>query len=71
MLASTLEQYYVLALRIWSMAGDRANDLVDAVEAHAAVLEAILEEDPERAAGAMRGHVINFEHAMHAVLVNA
>jgi DNA-binding GntR family transcriptional regulator len=71
LLVSTLEQYYVLALRMWSMAGDRAHDLVDAVEAHAAVLEAIIEEDGPRAADAMRGHVINFENAMHRVLLNS
>jgi DNA-binding GntR family transcriptional regulator len=70
LLAATLEQYYVLALRMWSMAGDRAHDLADAVEAHAALLEAILEEDGDRAAEAMRGHVINFERAMHTVLLN-
>jgi DNA-binding GntR family transcriptional regulator len=71
LLAQTLEQYYVLALRMWSMAGDRAEDLVDAVEAHAALLEAILDEDGHRAADAMRGHVVNFEQAMHRVLLNA
>jgi DNA-binding GntR family transcriptional regulator len=70
-LAATLEQYFVLALRMWSMAGERANDLVDAVEAHGSVLEAILDEDGDRAASAMRGHVINFENAMHRVLLNA
>jgi DNA-binding GntR family transcriptional regulator len=69
LLAATLEQYYVLALRIWSMAGDKANELADAVEAHAALLEAILDEDAARAASAMRGHVMNFEHAMHRVLL--
>jgi len=71
LLAATLEQYYVLALRIWSMAGDKANELADAVEAHAALLEAILDEDPDRAASAMRGHVMNFENAMHRVLMTA
>jgi DNA-binding GntR family transcriptional regulator len=69
LLAQTLEQYYVLARRIWSIAGERADDLVDAVEAHAALLEAILDEDGPRAAEAMRGHVINFEQAMHRVLL--
>jgi DNA-binding GntR family transcriptional regulator len=69
LLAATLEQYYALALRIWSLAGDRAGDLADAVEAHGALLEAILDEDGDRAAAAMRGHVMNFEQAMHRVLL--
>jgi DNA-binding GntR family transcriptional regulator len=71
LLAQTLEQYYVLALRMWSMAGDRADDLVDAVEAHAALLDAILDGDPDQAASVMRGHVINFEQAMHRVLLTS
>jgi DNA-binding GntR family transcriptional regulator len=70
LLEATLEQFYALALRMWAMAGDRAHDLADAVEAHAALLEAILDEDGDRAANAMRGHVINFEQAMHRVLMN-
>ncbi|HZR94965.1 MAG TPA: GntR family transcriptional regulator [Gaiellaceae bacterium] len=69
LLAQTLDQYYVLARRMWALAGDRADDLVDAVEAHAALLEAILDEDGHRAAATMRGHVINFEQAMHRVLL--
>jgi DNA-binding GntR family transcriptional regulator len=71
LLEATLEQYYVLALRIWSMAGDRAEDLVDAVEAQATLLEAILDGDPEQAASVMRGHVMNFEQAMHRVLLTS
>jgi DNA-binding GntR family transcriptional regulator len=70
LLEATLEQFYALALRMWSIAGERAHDLADAVEAHAALLEAILDEDGDRAANAMRGHVINFEQAMHRVLMN-
>ena len=69
LLAATLEQYYVLALRIWSMAGDRANDLAAAVAAHAPLLEAIHDGDAERAAELMRDHVENFEQAMHRVLL--
>jgi DNA-binding GntR family transcriptional regulator len=69
LLASTLEQYYVLALRIWSIALDRARDLEEAVEAHRALLEAINDGDGERAASTMRAHVQNFEQAMHRVLL--
>ena len=69
LLEATLEQYYVLALRIWSMALDRANELEEAVEAHRALLEAIQAREGERAADIMRAHVQDFEQAMHRVLL--
>jgi DNA-binding GntR family transcriptional regulator len=69
LLESTLEQYYVLALRIWSIALDRPHELEEAVEAHRALLEAIHDGDGERAAATMRAHVENFEQAMHRVLL--
>jgi DNA-binding GntR family transcriptional regulator len=69
LLEATLEQYYVLALRIWSMALDRADELEDAVQEHRALLEAIRDGDPERAAETMRSHVQNFEQAMRRVLL--
>src|SRR3954463_14810617 len=69
LLEATLEQYYVLALRIWSIAIDRAHELEEAVEAHRALLEAIQSGDGERAADTMRAHVQDFEQAMHRVLL--
>jgi DNA-binding GntR family transcriptional regulator len=69
LLEGTLEQYYVLALRIWVLALDRARELEEAVEAHRALLEAIHDGDGERAAAAMRAHVEDFEQAMHRVLL--
>jgi len=69
LLEATLEQYYVLALRIWVMALDRAHELKDAVQEHRALLEAIRDGDPGRAAETMRSHVQNFEQAMHRVLL--
>jgi DNA-binding GntR family transcriptional regulator len=68
-LEATLEQYYVLALRIWAMALDQAHELKDAVQEHRALLEAIRDGDPERAAETMRSHVQNFEQAMRRVLL--
>ena len=68
-LEATLEQYYVLALRIWMIALDRAQELEEAVEAHRTLLEAIQDGDGERAAETMRAHVENFEQAMHQVLL--
>ena len=69
LLEATLEQYYVLALRIWSMGIDRAHELEEAVDAHRSLLEAIHDGDGERAAATMRAHVENFEQAMHRVLL--
>ena len=48
-LEATLEQYYVLALRIWLIALDRARELGAAVEEHRALLEAISRGDGARA----------------------
>ena len=70
LLESTLEQYYVLALRIWSIGLDRAHELGEAVAAHRALLEAIHDGDGDRAAATMRAHVENFEQAMHRVLLS-
>jgi DNA-binding GntR family transcriptional regulator len=74
LLEATLSQYYVLALRIWSMAlgsvnESSAHELEEAVEAHRALLEAIRDGDGPRAAETMRAHVQNFEQAMHRVLL--
>jgi DNA-binding GntR family transcriptional regulator len=71
LLEATLEQYYVLALRIWMLALDRAHELRDAVLEHRALLEAIRAGDGPRAAATMRDHVENFERAMHRVLLAA
>ncbi len=69
LLEATLEQYYVLALRIWSIALDRAHELEEAVAEHRALLEAIQAGDGDRAADTMRAHVQDFEQAMHRVLL--
>ena len=70
LLQTTLEQYYTLALRIWSLALDRAHELEEAVAEHRALLEAIHDGDGDRAAATMRAHVENFEQAMHRVLLS-
>jgi DNA-binding GntR family transcriptional regulator len=69
LLEVTLAQYYVLALRIWSMALDRQQELEEAVDAHRVLLEAIRDGDGVRAADTMRAHVQNFEQAMRRVLL--
>jgi DNA-binding GntR family transcriptional regulator len=67
-LEATLEEYYVLALRIWYLALDRAQELERAVLSHRELLEAIHEGDANRAEETMRRHVLDFEEAMRRVL---
>jgi DNA-binding GntR family transcriptional regulator len=69
LMAATLGQYYVLGLRIWMIALDRAHGLEEAVQAHRELLQAIVDGDGKRAAAVMRAHVQNFEEAMREVLV--
>jgi DNA-binding GntR family transcriptional regulator len=67
-LEGTLDEYYVLTLRIWLLALDRVARLEDAVGEHRELLEAIRDRDPGRAEEAMRRHVIGFEQAIRRVL---
>src|SRR5712691_5124630 len=69
LLETTLEQYYVLALRIWVIALDRQHEMKGAVQGHRAVLAASRDGDSAGAAETMRAHVQNFEQAMHRVLL--
>jgi DNA-binding GntR family transcriptional regulator len=66
-LEATLEQYYVLALRIWFLALERVA-LDEAIAEHHAILEAIRDGDAERAVEVMQAHVVSFERAIRAVL---
>jgi DNA-binding GntR family transcriptional regulator len=70
LLEKTLGEYYVLALRIWMIALDRAQDLEDAVEAHRDLIHEIVVANGDRAAEIMRAHVENFEQAMRKALVS-
>ena len=70
LMEKTLNEYYVLALRIWMIALDRAEDLEDAVEAHRDLIEAIVVANGDGAAEVMRAHVQGFEQAMRKVLVS-
>jgi DNA-binding GntR family transcriptional regulator len=67
-LAATLNEYYVLTLRIWFLALDRVARLDDAVQEHRDLLEAVRDGDAARAAETMRRHVRGFEHAIRQVL---
>lgn len=65
---STLEEYYVLTLRIWFLALDRVARLDDAVTEHRELLEAIIAGNAPRAEDVMRRHIESFERAIRAVL---
>jgi DNA-binding GntR family transcriptional regulator len=67
-LEATLNEYYVLTLRIWVLALDRVARLEDAVHEHRALLEAIRDGDADAAEEAMRRHVLGFEQAIRQVL---
>jgi DNA-binding GntR family transcriptional regulator len=67
-LEATLDEYYVLALRIWFLALERVERLDEAVREHQELLEAIHDRDGERAENAMRRHVQGFEQAIRGVL---
>ncbi|HSF60703.1 MAG TPA: GntR family transcriptional regulator [Gaiellaceae bacterium] len=67
-LATTLNEYYVLSLRIWFLALDRVALLEDAVTEHRELLLAIRDRDGDRAEEAMRRHVRGFEDAIRRVL---
>jgi DNA-binding GntR family transcriptional regulator len=67
-LEATLNEYYVLTLRIWFLALDRVVRLEDAVQEHRELLMAIRERDPAMAESAMRRHVTGFEQAIRRVL---
>jgi DNA-binding GntR family transcriptional regulator len=70
LLEKTLGEYYVLAMRIWTIALDRAEALEDAVEAHRDLIQAIIVGNGDRAASLMQEHVENFETSMRKVLVS-
>ena len=68
-LARTLDEYYVLSLRIWNLAVDQSRELQDAVFGHKNVIEAIDLRKPKAAERLMREHVRGFEESMRKVLV--
>jgi GntR family transcriptional regulator, rspAB operon transcriptional repressor len=67
-LEATLNEYYVLTLRIWFLALDRVARLEDAIQEHRELLEAIRDGDGGRAESAMSRHVAGFERAIRLVL---
>ena len=68
-LASTLERYFNLSLRLWYLVLDRQVGLRQAVDEHVALLEAVLAGDGDLAESIMRKHVTGFEREIRKVLV--
>lgn len=67
-LAATLDEHYVLALRVWFLALDRLPRLEAAVQEHRALLAAIRDGDAERAESVAREHVLGFDAAIRRAL---
>ena len=67
-LEATLNEYYVLTLRVWFVALDRVSRLEDAVQEHRSLLEAIRDGDGDGAERIMRDHVAGFERAIRGAL---
>jgi DNA-binding GntR family transcriptional regulator len=70
-LAATLDEYYVLALRIWHLALHQASELESAVQSHRPLLAAIVRGDADAARRIMGKHVDDFERSMRSVLLGA
>ena len=68
-LVATLEEYYLLALRIWFLALEQPRELEQAVLQHRVLLEAIVARDGAEAERIMRAHVDKFETAIRRVLL--
>lgn len=67
-LEKTLNEYYVLTLRIWFLVLDRVARLDEAVKEHRELMAAIRDGDPDRAEATMLRHVRGFEQAIRQVL---
>jgi DNA-binding GntR family transcriptional regulator len=67
-LEETLNEYYVLTLRIWFLVLDRVTRLEHAIQEHRDLLQAVLDGNGAAAEEAMRRHVTSFEDAIRRVL---
>ncbi len=67
-LVATLEEYFVLSLRLWFLVLERVTRLEQAVTEHRDLLAAIRDGDPDRAEAVLRAHVIGFEQEIGRVL---
>jgi DNA-binding GntR family transcriptional regulator len=69
-LEATIGQYYNLALRIWCLFFDRWPDVAEHIDEHAALLEAVIAGDADRADRLAVAHVDHFEQAIRGAIEN-
>jgi len=69
LLEGTLERYFNLSLRLWYLVLDHEVRLLEAVEEHTELLQAVLAGDGARAERCMSNHVSGFELEIRKVLV--
>lgn len=67
-LAATLEEYFVLSLRLWFLVLNRITRLDQAVSEHRDLLAAIRDADPDVAEAVLRAHITGFENEIRRVL---
>lgn len=67
-LQTTLEEYFVLSLRLWFLVLERIEQIQPAVRAHLDLLHAVASGDAATAERVLRAHVAGFEEEIRRVL---
>jgi DNA-binding GntR family transcriptional regulator len=67
-MAETLDRLYDLSLRLWHLVLTRLEDVRLSVEQHRKVLAALEEGDGARAETLIRGHIVDFQQKIKAIL---
>ena len=66
--AGTLDEYFVLSLRLWFLVLDRIERIEPAVTEHRDLLAAVRDGDADGAERVLQAHVSGFEEAIRHVL---
>lgn len=67
-LCETLEQYYRLSLRIWFLALPKVTRMMEAVQEHEDLLQAVLQGDGARAERIVQRHIAGFHEEIKRIL---
>ena len=67
-LQATLEEYFVLSLRLWFLVLDRIERLEPAVQEHRKLLAAVRDGDPDTAEQVLQAHITGFEQEIRRAL---
>lgn len=67
-LRETLEQFFGLSERLWYLASPQIAWVLDALDRHAELIQAVKEHDGEQAAGLMHQHVLDFQALVERAL---